>query len=561
MKFHLYKAHNITNKLVGNKKYFIYFLFIFLSILEISTLLIVLNLIKIIFDGGSQEVFFLRNFEYSGQINILAAFAIIFIVLTFIVTLLINFVIFKFGFKIQNKLIFNLYSLYLQSDYLNISKYSFSKYQTIIQNESRRIATFVIIPYFLTISKLVIILLIGCTLIYINYKISITLIILLTFITYYSSTAFAKRIKNHGKIIFDIDKKILKILSMSYFAFKEIRLNYLSDDSKKILANYQKKIANTFVENKFITTLLSNSIELLLFVIIFLSIIWLNEVDALSPNLYSEVGFFIFATIKLMPHIKQLNANYTSIRTHIVSYQNYETMQKDLLKKLVFKNKKNLDSFKEIKNLQIKKLKFKYPETSKIVLNLQDINFKKNSVIGIYGPSGSGKTTFLDILSGLIILPNKNQGLFFNGKKIDKTNFLEYYGLVSYIHQKTFLLEDTIKKNIILNRKFDKKRYLSICKQTNINNIIKNKKENEIINLGREKLSGGQIQRLSIARALYKSPKILILDEATNAMDDKNQKFILKNISKNKNINYIFICSHDLGVLKYCKKIINFKEE
>ena len=155
---------------------------------------------------------------------------------------------------------------------------------------------------------------------------------------------------------------------------------------------------------------------------------------------------------------------------------------------------------------------------------------------------------------------NKNQGLFVNKFKIDETNFLSYYDNVSYVHQKTFLLEDTLKKNIILNRDFDKNKFEKISEITNIKQILKSKKDNEIINIGREKLSGGQIQRLSIARALYKSPQILILDEATNAMDDKNQKLILKNITQLKNIQYVFLCSHDFKVMKFCDKIINFKD-
>jgi ATP-binding cassette, subfamily B, bacterial PglK len=560
VKTYLHQAHEITDKLAGNKKYLIYFLFIFQSILEISTLLIVLNLIRIIFEGVSYEIIFIENFETNVQINILSIFSIIFIFLSFLMTLMINYIVFKFGFKIQNKLIFSLYNLYLQCDYLNISKYSFSKYQSVIQSESRRITTFVIIPYFLTVSKIVMVSLIGITLVFINYKISLLLVILMALLTYYSSTAFSKKISNHGKIIFNIDKKILAILSMSYFGFKEIRLNNLSHNSNKILINYQKKIAKTFVENKFITAFLSNSIELFLFIIIFLAIMILNLNNFLTSNLYSEVGFFIFATIKLMPHIKQLNSSYTSIRTHIVSYKNYKLMERDLLENSIFKSKKIGTSFKEIKNLQIKNLNFNYPGSKETVLELKNMDFKRNSIIGIYGPSGSGKTTFLDILSGLIILPNIDSGVFINNKKIDKSNFLDYYNVVSYVHQKTFLLEDTIKKNIILNKTYIKKKYDNICNQTNLKNVINNRKESDIIKLGREKLSGGQMQRLNIARALYKSPKILILDEATNAIDERNQTHILKKVSKNKDIDYIFICSHDLNVLKICDKIINFKD-
>ena len=347
---------------------------------------------------------------------------------------------------------------------------------------------------------------------------------------------------------------------MTYFAFKEIRLNHLTNESNKLLVRYQNKITNTFVENKFLTALLSNSVELFLFIIIFIFLILLNESSSISSNIYAEVSFFIFASIKLMPHIKQLNANFTSIRTHVSSIDNYEKMQKTLINSSKFKSKKKSKKILKINNLNLKNVNFSYPGESKKIISFKNLSFKKKSVIGIYGPSGSGKTTFLDIISGLILLENKNQGLFVNKIKIDENNFLNYYDHVSYVHQKTFFLEDTLKKNIILNREYNKLKYEKICRLTNIKKLLSNKKENEIVNIGREKLSGGQIQRLNIARALYKSPQILILDEATNAMDEKNQQLILKNITKLKNIEYIFLCSHDYKVMKFCDRIIEFKD-
>ena len=132
---------------------------------------------------------------------------------------------------------------------------------------------------------------------------------------------------------------------------------------------------------------------------------------------------------------------------------------------------------------------------------------------------------------------------------------MDYYNVVSYVHQKTFLLEDTIKKNIILNKTYIQKKYNNICNQTNLKNVINNRKESEVIKLGREKLSGGQIQRLGFARALFKEPQILILDEATSGLDEETEKKLLNNLINIKPKLTIIIITHNKKILNICSKV------
>ena len=132
---------------------------------------------------------------------------------------------------------------------------------------------------------------------------------------------------------------------MTYFAFKEIRLNRLSEESNKLLIRYQNKIANTFVENKsfyrFIEQL-NRAISIYNYIPI---LIVLNENNSYLIKLILRSKFFYFASIKLMPHIKQLNTNFTSIRTHISSYDNYQKMQKSLIDGSKYKTKKRDKKF------------------------------------------------------------------------------------------------------------------------------------------------------------------------------------------------------------------------
>ena len=121
-----------------------------------------------------------------------------------------------------------------------------------------------------------------------------------------------------------------------------------------------------------------------------------------------------------------------------------------------------------------------------------------------------------------------------------------FYNSIGYVQQKVFILDDTIKTNIILNNVYDEKFFNDICKITKVDDFVNKIDGKYDLNLsfGREGLSGGQRQRIGIARALIK-PQILILDEATNALDNDTETNILSNIINSRISKFIFISTHD----------------
>ena len=142
------------------------------------------------------------------------------------------------------------------------------------------------------------------------------------------------------------------------------------------------------------------------------------------------------------------------------------------------------------------------------------------SSLGIFGKSGSGKTTFLDILSGLVV---PNQGVITVDDQVLNNNYLrrKLQNNISYISQKTTVINDTLLKNICFGvdeKNIDLERYnkvLEICELKNIEENFDNKLK-KVFDFGKN-ISGGQLQRIGIARALYQNKEILIFDEATNA--------------------------------------------
>ena len=226
---------------------------------------------------------------------------------------------------------------------------------------------------------------------------------------------------------------------------------------------------------------------------------------------------------------------------------------------IIFANKENLAKNLINKNFnifEVKDLNFSYDKDIKV---LKNINFKvsKGEKIGIVGHSGSGKSTLVNLILGLL-KPSSGDVL------IDKQNIYdslsEWYDLLGYIPQDIYLLNDTIKNNIALGEN-EKNIKLNLIEKaltmSNSKQFVENLPKNIETDVGNRgiSISGGQKQRIGIARAFYRNSKILILDEATNSLDQDNEREIISQIISLNDIT-VFIIAHNTNALKNCDKIL-----
>ena len=179
---------------------------------------------------------------------------------------------------------------------------------------------------------------------------------------------------------------------------------------------------------------------------------------------------------------------------------------------------KNVIEFKFTEKIEIKNLNYSYDGEKEI---FSDCNFEisKGDKIYIKGESGSGKSTLMNIISGLIDVKDNNY-------LIDKKNIIFPFRITNlgYLTQKPFFIPDTIRQNICLGipkDQQDEKKIFEHLKELQIYDAIKKMKNgvDTIISNDGEGLSGGQLQRIALARLLYTNPELIILDESTNAVD------------------------------------------
>ena len=187
--------------------------------------------------------------------------------------------------------------------------------------------------------------------------------------------------------------------------------------------------------------------------------------------------------------------------------------------------------------------------------------------MGIFGPSGSGKTTFINLCLGLI-KPTDGEIIIDNKFDLFENSSL-WHKILGFVPQRIFMKNDNITKNIafaVENELIDEKKINNLIKLCNLNTLVENKEKGDHIFIGDDaaKISGGQAQRIGIARGLYKNPDFLILDEATNNLDQKNEEeimFRIKNFLKKEKKTAI-ISSHNLEILKKnCDYMLSFEDQ
>ena len=248
-------------------------------------------------------------------------------------------------------------------------------------------------------------------------------------------------------------------------------------------------------------------------------------------------------------------------------YQEAKASNEQLGKILRIKPEKkpiNANKIKGLKLIEFRNVSFSYNSNKDASLRNINLKIKNGETVAFVGPSGSGKTTMIKLLVGLY-KPSRGKIILNNteNNKIDYHDLRKKIGLVS---QETQLFAGTIKENLLfVNPKATDKECLEVLKLASVTNILERGRKglNTKIGEGGIKISGGERQRLAIARALLRNPELIIFDEATSSLDSITEKEItntIQNIIKVKKDLIIVLVAHRLSTVDHAKKIYVFEK-
>ena len=368
-------------------------------------------------------------------------------------------------------------------------------------------------------------------------------------------------LKNWSKNVQYFSGKIIQTIQQSIDTIKFLKI---SNIEKKAIKDYDFNITE-FVRYHRLRNFLSDIprifLELLGVIVILTIFYYLYDPNRSDMSyLVPSISLIAAAAFRLLPSIGRIMNYMQSLYGVSASIQ---TIQSALSKNEGrVKEVSNNTKLKLNEKIELKNITFSYPNTNHKILNNLNLKISKNEFICFVGESGVGKTTIIDLISG--ILEPENGEIIIDGNKLDESNKFIWQKNIGYVSQNTILYNGSIKENISIleNDKVDDLKINNAIYFSKLEEFIKSKKEglDFIISEKGSNLSGGQIQRIGIARSLYNDPQVLILDEFTSALDQKTQLDILNSIESLIGKKTIITISHNKAVFDKADKIIQLKK-
>lgn len=552
------KLKNLSGK-VFNKFYFLIFFLFSAAILELIGIASIPLFLEFLLNPENN--FIVSNFAQSKIVNFkfeIFHFCLFICFIFFIKNAFLSWIYFfeqnlLYVIKVQNAK--KLFDYYLNSSINFYKKKNSAELVRNIVTENNQ-ACFYLQSIAMIGRELLVLLLILIMLFLNSFKITFITVTFLVFFSYLFYFYFKKEIKNRGIELQNQRFKIFKKLNEAFGAVKEIKTLQVE---KQITSFFNDVFDKSELNQRyydFISKLSRPFLEFLSVLFLSLIIIFFYRNDIVQEKFLFDLSLFSISLIRFIPAFNLITRSYSKLKFLKPSYNLIDQEISHFKKISKISQEQKFEMIKseiEFKNLKLHEVSYNYQEI-KIIKNLT-FEISKNDKVLITGHSGTGKTTLCDIILGL--QENFTGKIFINNS--DKLIFSENWkAIISYVPQNIFLIDDTIGKNISfdLYEKEKDENYIKkildiVCLGEEFKNINR-----EIGELGMN-ISGGQKQRLAIARALYKKPQLLVLDEATSGIDKKTEMQIINNIINFiPDITLIMVTHRENASLVFDKKIL-----
>lgn len=475
--------------------------------------------------------------------------------LKLISSIIVQYFIINFVQEKRLNLACRLFKSYQHMPYLSYKNKNSSEYIHRIQTLTYDYSNTVLAPLLKVTSDFIV----GASLISLlflyNPTVFISLISVMAVVIIGFDTLTKHRVKTYGELCNTNAERMIKYTKEAIGGLKEIRIlgveSFFYEQFQKSL-----QIFTTYAKRIQIFTIVPRLLFewCLIFFLVAAVLIGIGD-PGQRMYLVSSLGIFAIAAIRILPMVNQLSSALLSIRA---SKNSIDILHADCFERNIKSDEKNVQVSEEFNSLEFSNVSFSYSENQTSLLKNVNLVIKRGQMIGVVGPSGSGKSTFLELMMGLL---EPSFGLIqLNGKKLTTDRIQSWHKKLGYLSQKVFIADSTVVNNVALGVSdyfIDQDLAVSSLKRVNLlDNFNKNRDPlNTLVGEAGEHLSGGQAQRVGIARALYHGRDFLIFDEATSALDQAVEEKIVAEINKLRGKATIIIATHKHSNLKECDVI------
>ena len=460
---------------------------------------------------------------------------------------------------IAGRIKLKLINYYLSLGWLEHIQNSSAEKISRIQNDATYVGQQILFAMHL-FSRFALAFIITAALLFYNLAVTGIMVISLTLSYLVIFKYFKPRISENSSIVAKERDLALRTLTNMFGSIKEI---IFYNSRSRVLSSFDGmniKVASSEGINMYLAQIPRFIIDSLLLIALVLFAAFYSTQEISTNSFLMNISIYGVAGLKLLPAFQNIFYFASEIQARSKYLNNITPLINKITTQESSKLSENNYTFEKL--VEFSNVSFSYETGLKEAIRDLSIKIEAGKKIAIIGPSGSGKSTFIDILLGFIN-PSIG-GIAIDGKSLKKLNQINYRENFAYVPQKLFLLEASLRENIIFGSREStnsQDRLAKALSASKANTFIDHLSDgiDTLVSDSNLSLSGGQKQTIGIARAMYHGGKILVLDEATSAMDSGLEEKIMDEIAQS-NFKTVIAITHKPSMLRYFDKIYVFNE-
>lgn len=509
---------------------------------------------KIHSNGLMQYFYDMFGMTSDRQFFLFVVIALIFVYLIKNIYLLwINYVQYTFIFRNQLRLSGRLIDCYLKKPYTyHLDNNSAEMVRNVMLDSERFFQ--MLLSVFLVLSEILVSGLLCVFLLVVDWIITVSVVVILGVFTGLYLVLFKGKAKEYGKINQIYDGKMHQSINQALGAVKDIKILHREKFFANSFLDYGKKKMTAVRNNNVLGQFPKYLIETVCIGAVLLVLVYKIYNGEDLNTMIPQLAAFVIAAFKLLPSVSKIN-NYANLIIFLkpsvdLIYRDIKDTE-DMIDYEITDGDKVAEKADSIK---VDNLVYRYPHTERNVLNGVSFEIPLGKSVGLMGESGAGKSTLADVILGIL---TPTEGNVYYGDMDVHKHPLKWSKKLAYIPQRIFLSDDTIRNNVAFGidaDKIDDEKVWAALKEAQLDEFVKSQPNGLDSMVGERgvRISGGQQQRIGIARALYDNPEILVLDEATAALDSGTEAAVMEAIERLSGTMTLIIIAHRLSTIKNC---------